>query len=65
MDILTENQQKFQCDVLTDIGQTIEAAVDIVTQNQHTMQCGVLKDSGQTVEDSIGHSDTESADDTL
>jgi len=39
--------------------------VDIVTQNQHTMQCGVLKDSGQTVEDSIGHSDTESADDTL
>jgi len=39
--------------------------VDIVTQNQHTMQCGVLKDSGQTVEDSIGHSDTKSADDTL
>ena len=45
MDIVTQNEQRVECEVLTESGQTLH--------------CQVLRDIGQTVGDSSGHCDTE------
>ena len=56
---MTQNQQAVYCEVLTDIGQTVEDSSGHSDTEQQKVQCEVLRDSGQTVEGSIKHSDTE------
>ena len=61
---MTQNQQTVQCEVLTDIWQTVEGS----SRHSDTERTdGTVRgtDSGQTVEGSSGHSDTEPTDGTL
>ena len=65
MDNVTQTQQKVQCGLLTDSGQSAEGSNGHSDTEPSDDTVGVLTDSGQTVEDSSRNSDTEPTDGTM
>jgi hypothetical protein len=64
LDIVTQNQHRVECEVLTDIRQTVEDSSGY-SDTETTVQGEVLTHRGHNVEDSIGRCDTEPTDGKL
>jgi hypothetical protein len=59
MEILSQKKQRVICEVLTDMGQTVEDRSEHSDTEKQRLGFEIMTDSGQTVEDTIGYSDTD------
>jgi len=62
VDIVTQNQQRVLCELLTDSG---SVQCEVLTDTRQNLECEVLTDSGLTLEESSGQSETEQTDGTV